>query len=274
MSYYKFLGLQREPFSTSPDPHFFYESSEHMAALMRVMIEVRLKRGLSVILGDVGTGKTTLCRKLLQMFKIRKDVDFYIILDPGYETEKIFIEALTRIFGLNIDPEKSNILDYKEQLKDFLFKKGVELQKTVVLLIDEAQKMNLTSLEVLRTLLNYETNEYKLLQLVLVGQTELLIQLKDIRNFADRINLKYILNPFDRKEVEEMIEFRLRKAGYHSDRPLFDKEAAEEIYKKTQGYPRQVAMLCHNALRELAVSNKNCVDKEMIQNILSKEVLI
>ena len=94
MSYYKMLGIDKEPFSTSPDPHFFYESREHMTALMRIMIEIRLKRGLSVILGDVGTGKTTLCRKLLQMFKAREDVDFYIILDPGYDTEELFIEAL------------------------------------------------------------------------------------------------------------------------------------------------------------------------------------
>ena len=274
MSYYKVLGLDREPFSTSPDPNFFYESTKHMAALMRVMIEIRLKRGLSVILGDVGTGKTTLCRKLLQMFSVREDVEFYIILDPSYEDEKLFLDALMRTFGLNIDLEKSNILDCKEQLKDFLYKKWMESGKTVVLLIDEAQKANPTSLEVLRTLLNYETNEYKLLQLVLVGQLELFSQLKEMRNFADRINLKYILNPFDQDEVKEMIKFRLRRAGYALERDLFDDEAIEEIYKYTQGYPRRVAMLCHNALREAIMNNRSRVTKEVIQQIISKEVLI
>ena len=77
MSYYDILGLEREPFSTSPDPNFFYESWEHMTALMRLMIEIRLKRGLSLILGDVGTGKTTLCRKLLQMIKERDDIELF-----------------------------------------------------------------------------------------------------------------------------------------------------------------------------------------------------
>jgi len=276
MSYYRILGLKREPFSTSPDPLFFYKSSEHMAALMRIMIEIRLKRGLSVILGDVGTGKTTLCRKLLQMFKVREDVEFYIILDPGYETEKLFLSALIKTFGLISDTiiEEINILDYRERLKDFLFKKGVEEGKTVVLLIDEAQKMNAASLEALRTLLNYETNEYKLLQLVLVGQMELISQLREMRNLVDRINLKYILNPLDAKEVEELINFRLHKAGYTSDKTLFDKGAVEEIYKNTQGYPRRVSMLCHNALRELLTSNKGYVDRELIQNLLSKEVMI
>ncbi|MBL7069225.1 MAG: AAA family ATPase [Candidatus Omnitrophica bacterium] len=276
MSYYRILGLKREPFSTSPDPLFFYKSSEHMAALMRIMIEIRLRRGLSVILGDVGTGKTTLCRKLLQMFKVREDMEFYIILDPGYETEKLFLSALIRTFGLMADTiiEEFNLSDYRERLKNFLFKKGVEEGKTVVLLIDEAQKMNSASLEALRTLLNYETNEYKLLQLVLVGQMELVSQLREMRNLVDRINLKYILNPLDAKEVEEMINFRLHKAGYTSDKTLFDKGAIEEIYKNTQGYPRRVSMLCHNALRELLTSNKGYIDKELIQNLLLKEVLI
>jgi len=274
MSYYKLLKLDREPFSTSPDPGFFYESSEHMAALMRIMIEIRLKRGLSVILGDVGTGKTTLCRKLLQMFNARRDVEFYIILDPRFENEELFVEALIRAFGLQLDQEKMNILDYKEQIKDFLFKKGVESNKTIVLLVDEAQKMLFSSLEFLRTLLNYETNEYKLLQLVLVGQTELFAQLKEMRNLADRINLKYILNPFDANEVREMINFRLRKAGYKSKKDLFDGDAIEEIYKYTQGYPRRVAMLSHNMLRELSVSDEDCVSGEMVRDFVEKEILI
>lgn len=274
MSYFRILGLTREPFSTSPDPKFFYESKEHMAALVRVMIEIRLRRGLSVILGDVGTGKTTLCRKLLQMFAARKDVDFYIILDPLYATEELFMQALLRTFGVHQNGAQQNILDYREQLKDFLFKKGVESGKTIVLLIDEAQKMNSTSLEVLRTLLNYETNEYKLLQLVLVGQTELYPQLKEMKNFADRINLKYILNPFDEDEVREMINFRLAKAGYHFGKELFDGSAIEEIYKITQGYPRRVSMLCHNLLRELVVSDRDCVDETLVREMISKEVLI
>jgi len=278
MSYYKLLGLKKEPFSTSPDPNFFYESNEHMSALMRIMIEIRLKRGLSVILGDVGTGKTTLCRKLLQMFKVRGDVDFYLILDPGYEKEELFIEDLIRTFGLNLSsvPSESNMLNYKQQLKDFLFRKGVEQNETVVLLIDESQKMNAASLEVLRTLLNYETNEFKLLQLVLVGQMELVSQLKEMRNLADRINLKYILNPLDRQEVKELINFRMQKAGYHPEpnTNLFDDGAIEEIYRFTQGYPRRVSMLCHNILRALVLTHRTTIDRDMVRQIVSKEVLI
>lgn len=274
MNYFEILGMDSEPFSTSPDPHFFYDSPEHKTALIRILIEVRLKRGLSILLGDVGTGKTTLCRKLLQMFGERENMEFYMILDPIYDTEELFIEALIRTFGLAVDSEKSNILDYRQELKNFLFKKGVEQNKTVVLLIDEAQKMNPASLEVLRMLLNYETNEFKLLQLVLVGQMELLVQLKKLRNFVDRISLKYMLNPFDVQGVKEMINFRLQRAGYQSPAELFGDEAIEEIYKNTQGYPRRVAMLCHSVLRELVITGNNLVTSDTVQQLVSKEVLI
>ena len=134
--------------------------------------------------------------------------------------------------------------------------------------------MNPTSLEVLRTLLNYETNEFKLLQLVLVGQMELFPQLRDLKNFADRISLKYILNPFDMQEVREMIKFRLKKAGLTNDRHIFDEGAIEEIYKNTQGYPRRVSMLCHKMLIDLVLNNGNSVDGEMVRKIVEKEVLI
>jgi len=274
MNYFEILGLNKEPFSTSPDPNFFYDSLEHKAALIRVLIEVRLKRGLSVIIGDVGTGKTTLCRKLLQLFRERENVEFFIIMDPTFKTEALFIEALIRTFGLTYDKENSNILDHKQELKNFLFKKGVEQNKTVVLLIDEAQKMNAESLEVLRMLLNYETNDFKLLQLVLVGQMELLLQIKDLRNFVDRISLKYMLNPLDIQEVKGMINFRITKTGFPPEKEMFSDDAIEEIYKNTQGYPRRVSLLCHNALRELVVSDNTQVTKEIIQGLVSKEVLI
>ncbi|MFH1846357.1 MAG: AAA family ATPase [Candidatus Omnitrophota bacterium] len=274
MYHYEVLGMEKEPFSTSPDPHFFFFSKEHKAALMRILIEIRLKRGLSVILGDVGTGKTTLCRKLMQMSKERSNLELHIILDPTFKNEDLFMEALINTFGININRETANILDYKQELKNFLFKKGVEQNKTIVLLIDEAQKLNAESLEVLRMLLNYETNDFKLLQLVLVGQMELLAQIKELKNFTDRISLKYILNPLGLEEVKEMLDFRLKMAGYNSHQPLFDDEAIEEIYKNTQGYPRRVGMLCHNALRELVMTEQPIVSKETIHHLVSKEVLI
>jgi len=274
MSYYKVLGLEKEPFSTSPDPAFFYESGEHRAALMRLMVEIRLKRGLSLILGDVGTGKTTLSRKLFHMLKERQDIIFHMILDPTYETEEIFLDSLIRTFKIEIGKPQPSVLDYKEALKKYLFQKGVEEGKTVVLLIDEAQKLNLLSLEILRVLLNYETNEFKLLQLVLLSQMELLPRLRQMKNFWDRINLKYVLNPLDEAETKELIEFRLSAAGYHQGMEFFTGEAIGEIYRYTQGYPRRISMICHHALKTLVMENKPVVDASLIRDLISQEARV
>lgn len=274
MSYFKILGLDKEPFSTSPDPNFFYESKEHQAALMRLMVEIRLKRGLSLILGDIGTGKTTLSRKLFQMLKERDDIIFHMIMDPTFDSEEIFLESLIRTFKIEITTANPSILDYKEEIKKYLFQKGVTENKIIVLLIDEAQKLNSLSLEILRVLLNYETNEYKLLQLVLLAQLELLPHIREIKNLWDRISLKYVLNPLDEQETKEMIEFRLRAAGYNSSLPFFTDEAIAEIYHYTQGYPRRIAMLCHNTLKLLVMESKSIVDREVIQNLISREVKV
>ena len=271
MSYYSVIGLNKEPFSTSPDPNFFYESSEHRAALMRLVIEIRLKRGLSVVLGDVGTGKTTLSRKLFQMLKERDDVVFHMILDPTFDSEEIFLDSLIRTFKIEITALKPTVLDYKEAIKKYLFQKGVEENKTIVLLIDEAQKLNALSLEALRMLLNYETNEFKLLQLVILGQMELLPRLTDVRNLIDRVSLLYTLSPFGIDETKEMIEFRIRQAGYRSREKLFEESAIKEIFRYTEGYPRRIGMLCHKALKLLVMKNKPIVDMEIIKELVDYE---
>lgn len=272
MSYYKVLGLDKEPFSTSPDPHFFYQSQEHQAAITRILIEIRLRRGLSVILGDIGIGKTTLSRKLFQMLKERDDIVFHMILDPTYDTEELFLDSLIRTFSIELEKPSPNLLDYKEAIKKYLFLKGAQENKTVVLLIDEAQKLNALSLEALRILLNYETNEYKLLQVVLLGQLELLPRLREIKNLMDRISLKYIINPLDEGETKEMVEFRLKQAGYNGSISLFTEDAISEIYRYTQGYPRRISMLSHNALKSLVMDNKSVVSGQLIRDLISREI--
>ena len=274
MSYYKILGFDKEPFSTSPDPEFFYCSPDHDRALTNVLIELRLKRGLSVVLGDVGTGKTTLSRKLIQDLKSREDCIFHIMLDPSFEDKTLFMYSLVRNFGLL--PESGgqipSITSLRESLERFLFQKGVVENKTVILIIDEAQKLDPVSLEVLRLLLNYETNQFKLLQLVLLGQNELLSTIKDISNFFDRISFKTTLNPLGFEETKELIYFRIGQAGYRSKMDLFLEEALREIYEYTQGYPRQVTMMCHRALKEMLMKNKLVVDRQIIEDLVESEV--
>jgi len=164
MSYYRVLGLGREAFSTSPDPAFFYRSTAHQTVIQRLEISIRLRRGLCLILGDVGTGKTTMSRILLKIFQEEPDFDFHMILDPRYKSEFQFLSALTRI--LNIPDPGRSTLDYKEAIEKHLFQKGVDENKTIVLLIDEGQELSPTMLECLRMGLRVEvkiqqTGQYK-----------------------------------------------------------------------------------------------------------------
>ncbi|MBI4355432.1 MAG: AAA family ATPase [Candidatus Omnitrophica bacterium] len=272
MSYYRILGLEQEPFSTSPDPAFFYQSRRHRAVLANLMIEFRLKRGLSVVLGDVGTGKTTLGRKLIQMLREREGFVFHLVLDPTFPSEDLFFDALIRTLGIEHDTGAKTVVDYRELLERFLFRKGLEEMKTVVLLIDEAHKLNGLSLEALRILLNYETNDAKLLQLVLLGQMELLPLLMKMPNLTDRISSKSTLEPLDLDETREMILFRLQEAGYRSRLPLFLDEAVEEIYHCTEGYPRRIAMLCHRALRQLVMQSGRSVNRALVDELIQQEI--
>lgn len=275
MAYHTILGLQKEPFSTSPDPDFFYLTKEHEMALTTILIELRLRRGLTVIFGDIGTGKTTLSRKLVQELKKRGDMIFHMILNPSFSGEKQFLISLSRNFNVELsihaDPTKLELMDLREAIEKFLIEKTVEEKRTVILIIDEAQKLNLTTLETLRLLLNFETNEYKLIQLVLLGQMELYSKVVHMANFLDRISFKYTLNPLGARETKELINFRLQQAGASLNHHYFADEAISEIYNYSRGYPRKITMLCHKIVKELAIQNKIIADRVLVRDVIEKE---
>lgn len=270
--YYKLLGLQKEAFSTSPDPEFFYYSQSHKTALKRLEIQIRLRRGMSLIFGDVGTGKTTLSRILLQQFAEEDDFLFYMILDPGFSDENQFMQHLVHMFGIKAD--LASPFECRAAIERFLFKKGVEENKTVVLIIDEGQKIAPENLEFLRTLLNYETNEYKLLQLVILSQLELLPRVGQVHNLMDRVALRYMINTLDVEETRLMIDHRLKMAGYLGERSLFKDAAIELIQQETGGYPRKIALLCHEALERAVMNEKFFIDADDIIEIAEERRLL
>lgn len=269
MSYYTALGLTREPFSTSPDPAFFFRSSSHAQALARLEIAIRLRRGLSLILGEVGTGKTTLARTLLANFPQEDGFNFHIMLDPSFESEYQFLLHLSRIFGVRVTSKST--LDCREAIQNHLFQSGVTEGKTTVLMIDEGQKLSLDMLENLRVLLNYETNEFKLLQVVIFAQMELIGRIRRIKNFMDRVSLKYIINPLSEQETVELIRYRLLLSGGTQRRELFTPEAIRAIHRFTQGYPRQISLVCHNALEALVMHEKRFVDEALVEELVRDE---
>ena len=276
MSYHTLLGLQKEPFSTSPDPEFFYFTKEHEMALTNVLLELRLRRGLTVVFGDVGTGKTTLSRKLVQELKQRGDMIFHMILNPAFAGEKQFLISLAKNFNVDIsfasDDPRLDIMELRDAIEKFLIQKSVEEQRTVILIVDEAQKLNLTTLETLRLLLNFETNEYKLIQLVLLGQMELYSKVVNMPNFLDRISFKYTLNPLDNLETKNLILFRLRQAGAPEGVSYFTDEAFAEIYNASRGYPRKITMLCHKILKELVLQNKMVADRSIVRHVVDRDL--
>ena len=269
MSYFAELGLSREPFSTSPDPAFFFRSTAHREALERLEIALRLRRGLCLVLGDVGAGKTTLARTLIGRLQHEEQILLQLIMDPWYETDFQFLQSLCGLF--EVRPAAKSALDCREAIEHYLFQKGVTEGKTIVLLIDEGQKLSTGMLEHLRVLLNYETNEYKLLQVVIFAQMELLPRLQQMHNFLDRAALKYIVPPLDEHETAALIQFRLTTAGLRDGAALFEPEALTLIHRATQGYPRRVAMLCHQALEALVMHGLSTVNAAVVHTLVAHE---
>jgi general secretion pathway protein A len=162
-------------------------------------------------------------------------------------------------------------LDYRNALESYLLHAGVEEGKVVVLIIDEGQKLTPSYIETIRTLLNFETNEYKLLQVIILGQLELLPRIRRKRNFMDRINLSYMINPLSLNDTQQMIQFRLQRAGFHEGQ-LFTEEAVALIQDHSKGSPRKITLMCHHALETLIMQDRRVVEKDIIQELISTEV--
>lgn len=269
--YYEFLGLKEEPFSTSPDPRYFWLSESHRSALYRLQVAVKLKRGLSVVLGDVGTGKTTLSRRLFQVMQDPR-LEFHPIFTPFSKTDVQFMHLLLEAFQLKVSPHPTGFMvSALDTLERRLLRKVFEEKKTVVLLIDEAQKLSPDALEILRALLNYESHQHKLLQLILIGQAELLPKLTRNKNFWDRVSLKQVLRPLTVVETEKLIRFRLERAGWQEAEPLFSTEACQLIHQSSCGYPRRTTRLAHDALEIAVMKDRTRIDGALVMELIEQE---
>ncbi len=257
MEYYKLLQLKREPFSNSPDPEYFFLSSRHQECLQKLELALRLKRGLNVVIGDVGTGKTTLCRELIRKFAAEPNIETHLILDPSFSSAEEFLRLLYTLFHAKEAAPDMPVMTLKEQIQDALLVKGVDQQRTVVLIVDEGQKISLACVEILRELLNFETNQFKLLQIVIFAQLEFEQILRSQANFADRINLLHHLAPMDFKDTRRMIHHRLKLSSTTArPRQLFTLPALWAIYRSTQGYPRKIIHLCHQSMLTMLIQNR------------------
>ena len=217
-----------------------------------------LRRGLNVIIGDVGTGKTTLCRQLIRRFAQKEEMATYLILDPLFLYPSEFLFAVVKLLTGRKPPAGSPDWQIKEFIKQYLFRKGVDEGKTTVLIIDEGQKIPAFCLEILREFLNYETNEYKLLQIVIFAQSEFEKTVRKYPNFADRISLYHLLKPLSLPDTRRMIKFRLAKSSKSDQKSnLFTSPAIWAIYRFTGGYPRKIINLCHHSILAMIIQNRS-----------------
>jgi len=272
MDYFNILQLHREPFSNSPDPDFFFHSRQHRLCLQKLELALRLRRGLNVIVGDVGTGKTTLCRQLIRRFSDDTDIETHLILDPDIASPQEFLSAVAEMLtGSRPEPQATPWL-LKETIKKSLFRKGVDENRTVVLIIDEGQKIPPACLELLREFLNYETNEYKLLQIAIFAQTEFQQTLDAHANFADRINILHILGPMSFRDTRQMIRFRIDQSrDTRGSSDLFTLPALYGIYLATGGYPRRIVHLCHQCLLTVIIQNRTRAGWALVRSCTRRE---
>jgi len=271
MDYFSILNLKKEPFSNSPDPKFFFQSRQHLDCLQKLELALRLRRGLNVIIGDVGTGKTTLCRQLIRRFSLDKEIETHLILDPFFSGTSEFLSTVYKMLKGYKPVKGSNDWQIKESIKQYLFRKGVDEKKTVILIIDEGQKIPVFCLEILREFLNYETNEYKLLQIVIFAQKEFEKTIDLHANFADRINLYHFLKPLGFRDTRLMIKFRLEQSiDPNRTYTFFTRPALWAICWATGGYPRKIINLCHRCIMTMIIQNRSIVNFFLVRSCIQR----
>jgi general secretion pathway protein A len=271
-NYCELLGLTREPFSMAPDPDFFYHSKQHQECLNRLEISLRLNSGLSVVAGGVGTGKTTISRVLLDRFTDHKgDFTFFLILNPTWRNNQEFLVHLKKMFVIR--DESNLVTDMMNQIEHFLIDYITKYNKRIVLVIDEGQKMVPNQLEIVRSLLNFETNSMKLIQFTIFAQPEFIDTLNTMENLKNRITYLFKIKNIDERETRGLIDHRLKIAGLTDGRELFTENAKNLIYKYTKGFPRKIIITCHNLLVEMFMTGKLKVDSNLVMKFTQQNNL-
>ena len=261
--YYEFFGLERDPFLDTADPYFYCEFGALRKAKERLYASVDASRGLTVILGDPGTGKTSLSGALEQELLSDDRVVLAKILDPAFATEVEFLIAIGRVFGLALPPRSSAAL--KNALKNYFFETAILEKRTLVLTIDEAQNLSDENLEALRLLLNYHVPQRKLLNILLFGQSELQERIRGKGNLEDRVDGWIRLTRLDAAMASAVLDFRLSKAGLLPERQLFTADARTLLIAAAEGLPRRLTMLAHAAMQEASDRASTLVNEDHIR---------
>jgi len=259
--YREYFGLKETPFSISPDPHYFYISEGHREALAHLLYGINVDGGFVLLTGEVGTGKTTVCRCLLEQMPENCHIAF--ILNPKLSSVEL-LAAICDEFRVSYSKSSTNIKDLVDRLNHFLLKVH-EKSGRAILIIEEAQNLAVDVLEQVRLLTNLETSQRKLLQIIMLGQPELKETLSrpELRQLNQRITARYHLGPLTKNEISDYVNHRLSVAGLA--RPtLFPPPMIKELWRLTGGVPRLINIICDRALLGTYIQGKEKIDKSTL----------
>ncbi len=268
LTYEPYYGLREKPFSLSTDPRFLYRSPEHTKTFEDLLLAIRRREGLVVLTGDIGTGKTTLCKAVIE--KLDRKTFTAFVPDPFISRGELIKRMLLDFGVMSVDELKTGQMansshsELSYPLYEFL-KSLVPLQAFAVLIIDETQNLSLPLLEEIRILSDLEAPE-KLLQVVLVGQLELRLKLKlpEMRQLDQRVSARCALHALTREAVGGYIAHRLEVAGGSPDRVQFSPEAVDTVFRASGGVPRLINLLCDRALHLCHLQRQNVIDASAV----------
>lgn len=263
--YEKFFQFTEPPFNLTPDPRFFFFSKKHEEAFDHIRYGIKERKGFIVVTGEVGTGKTTLSRLLLE--KLDKKIRTSMIFNPSLSTIEL-LQAINHDFG--ISGESASKKELVAKLNRFLLAALAE-GGNALLLVDEGQNLSIECLEEIRMLSNLETEKEKLLQILLIGQPELRekLQLPGLRQLNQRIAIRYHIEPLALEEMKAYVAYRLKVAGGH-ERPLFTPKALDRLYDHSTGVPRLINILCDKALLAAYAQESRVVDDAAVVRAASE----
>ena len=264
--YLKYWSFDRNPFDNVPDSSFFYRADSHYEGLSRLQYAAQNKKGCALLSGDVGVGKTILCKVMLEQINgFRFDV--VIVSNPCLNAIEFFQDMLLKLESPIIPDTKIKVL---HALHDRLCQ-NIHQHKYTILIIDEAHLLSDDLLEEVRLLLNFQSESLFMLTILLVGQQELIEKVKNIRPLRQRVAVKYHLRPFCYEESEKYILFRQKKAGARKN--VFSKQAIDMVYDHSNGTPRLINHLCDLALLIGKNEKKRMISSGIIKEILNDETV-
>jgi len=267
--YSTYFGLTEKPFAIAPDPRFLFMSDMHREALAHLIYGINSDGCIILLTGDVGTGKTTVCRCFFGQVPVNTDIA--VILNPKLTIIEL-LQTICEEFGVDIADAPQSVKEYTDLLNHYLFESNARGRINVVI-IDEAQNLAPDVLEQLRLLTNLETNTHKLLKIVLIGQPELrdLLSLPTLAQINQRITTRYHLRPLPAKQLKTYIEHRISVAGPQQQK-IFTNAAIRYIGRKSHGIPRIVNVICDRAMLGAYAGNSPKVTRQ-IARLAAREVL-